>query len=586
MAAIAAVLDAGDPAGRGAAVRRMLDACRRGDAVPVLVRAGAATLGLVGDRAASIASQGEWAAVVSGELDDPVPGAPAGATSAEQLLHLFGGRAATPDLARLRGSYSAVVTDGARLWAWRDHIGSLPLFYRFAGGQTAVGSEAKQVVVGAGIERRPDAEVVEAIFWSEYDDDTPAALCGVRRLPKSFVLEATEGAARARRYYDPAPLLETSRLTNPADLQEAFDRLMTQAVGRCLRPDAVVSLSGGVDSTAVAAYGADQQQERFGAPLHALSTVYPDHPSVDESEWIELVAGRFGMPLTTFVPGAPHLGGLSELARLLDGPVPTVWFSEINEFYRHATEIGRRTILSGECAEFVIEMRDGLVPYLVKNGRWRGAGRFLSAQRRGGASTASVLRSVAIAAAPDAVLRTWRARPGRPDPSPPPDWMDHGRASATSDEARAGSRQRWRMAQLRAFHGPGLSFEADAVVQDVHGVTLRRPWLDVDLWEFFLGLRAEVKFPGSRYKALVKQLLRGRLPDELLDRRTFTSFDESISARMDYDGLTATLVDPSWRMPGVDYARLAEHLRRRDLGLREYIWARNLAMAHAFVEAG
>lgn len=586
MAAIAAVLEGGDAAGRAAATRRMLEACRRGDAPVSIVACGHATLGLAGDRAASIAEAGGWAAVVAGELDDPVPGCAPGAGAAEQLLHLFGGRSTVPDLARLRGSHAAVVTDGSRLWAWRDHIGSLPLFYRSEAGSTVVGSEAKQVVAGAGLERRPDPEVVEAIFWSEYDDDTPAALAGVRRLPKSFVLDAAAGTSgRPRRYYDPTPLLETSRLRSPAALQEAFDHLMTQAVGRCLRPDAVVSLSGGVDSTAVAAYGAAQQRERFGTGLAALSTVYPDHPSVDESEWIRLVSDRFGMPLTTFVPSAPHVGDLGELARLLDGPVPTVWFSEISEFYRQAVAIDRRTILSGECAEFVIEMRDGLVPYLVKNGRWRGAARFLGAQRRGGASTSSVLRSLAIAATPDRALQAWRARPGRADPSPPPDWVDAERASTISDEAKAGSRRRWRVAQLRAFRGPGLSFEADAVVQDLYGVTLRRPWLDVDLWEFFLGLRAEVKFPGSRYKALVKQLLRGRLPDELLDRRTFTSFDESIAARMDYAGLSRVLLEPQWRMPGVDYARLAEHLRDRDLGLREYIWARNLAFAHAFVES-
>ena len=37
----------------------------------------------------------------------------------------------------------------------------------------------------------------------------------------------------------------------------------------------------------------------------------------------------------------------------------------------------------------------------------------------------------------------------------------------------------------------------------MHGVDVRRPFVDVDLWEFFLSLRAEVKFPDTRSKTLV-----------------------------------------------------------------------------------
>ena len=38
----------------------------------------------------------------------------------------------------------------------------------------------------------------------------------------------------------------------------------------------------------------------------------------------------------------------------------------------------------------------------------------------------------------------------------------------------------------------------------VNGVRVRRPWIDIDLWELFLGLRAEQKFP-ERDKGLVRR---------------------------------------------------------------------------------
>ena len=127
--------------------------------------------------------------------------------------------------------------------------------------------------------------------------------------------------------------------------------------------------------------------------------------------------------------------------------------------------------------------------------------------------------------------------------------------------------------------------EADTLIQDEHGVLVRRPWLDVDLWEFFLSLRAEDKFPGTRYKALVKMLLRGRLPDELLDRRTFTSFDATIMDRVDFPALERWLRAPQWQMPGVDYGQLGRRLDAKDLTLHDYIFAKDLATAHAFVQA-
>ena len=547
---------------------------------------GAVTVGAVHRHAdeVSVAADGAWLVLVVGPVDEAVPRTPPGLTAAQGLLHSF---AATGDavLPELRGCFSAVVTDGSSLWAWRDQLGTQPLFYRCDRGVSWVATEARQVLVGAGRPAEVDLDVVADIFYGCYDDDTPVALKGVTRLPKASVLRTSGTGAHVRRYWDPTPLIETAGPIGRAQVQEAFDRLMSQAVDRCLRGHDVVSLSGGVDSPAVAAYGAPLHARRYGRPLPALSAVYPRFPSVDESGWIDLVAGRLGMPLVTFEPSGMHLGPLAELSARLDGPVPTVWFSEIDEFYRRAAQLGYRTILTGECAEYVIEMRAGLLPYLVKNGRWSGVRRLLAAQRRGGGARSIIARSLLAAAVPDPLLRAYRRDRRSPDLLQVPDFVDGSRLNSTDRALSVPRRRRWRLEQLEAFHGPGLSMEADTLIQDEHGVLVRRPWLDVDLWEFFLSLRAEDKFPGTRYKALVKMLLRGRLPDELLDRRTFTSFDATIMDRVDYPALERWLRAPQWRMPGVDYAQLGRRLDAQDLTLHDYIFAKDLATAHAFVQA-
>src|SRR5262249_61932182 len=117
----------------------------------------------------------------------------------------------------------------------------------------------------------------------------------------------------------------------------------------------------------------------------------------------------------------------------------------------------------------------------------------------------------------------------------------------------------------------------------LHGIDVRRPFADVDLWEFFLSLPAERKFPDSGSKALIKQLTRGRVPDEILDRRDKTVFNEHVLAHPDYDLLRRLLMAPGYRLPGVRYERLAERLRAEDLAPVDLFWVRDLASVHAFL---
>ena len=132
------------------------------------------------------------------------------------------------------------------------------------------------------------------------------------------------------------------------------------------------------------------------------------------------------------------------------------------------------------------------------------------------------------------------------------------------------------------FGAPGLSQEADSVVQAVTGMRVRRPWADVDLWELFLSLPAEQKFPANETKGLVRRLLRGRVPDSILDRTDKTHFNAYIMASVDYEELGRWVRDPRVRLRGVDYRALAERHDARDLTLPEYIWAKDLAGVHAF----
>jgi asparagine synthase (glutamine-hydrolysing) len=490
-----------------------------------------------------------------------------------------GFRAYGEDLpSRLRGVFAGIVTDGSRAYAFRDHLGYGLLFYRQDGSGFFAATEAKQVVAGAGIPREPDLDVVERIFFNTFDHDTPCALRGVRRLPQAHGLTAGPDGVRLRRYWDPEPLLESARIRD-GELEERFEQLMDQAVSRCLTGEDAISLSGGIDSPAVAAFAAPRHVEVGGRPLQALSAVYPRYPSVDERPYIELLATHFQIPLHTFEQQSNVLDDLAHWVALADGPFPAASLAHYAEDYRLARDLGFRTILTGEHAEFVFALNWYLIDHYLSHGRLRDLRDHLAARYARGAPWRWLAFDVVRGLAPGRLLaaRERRTRFGLPA------WIDGIKASEGAAEDIASARQRWRRLQLSAFRGPGLSAEAEAICQAACGVRVRRPWTDVDLFELFLSLPAGQKFPDTRGKSLVKRLLRGRVPDAILDRRDTTAFDEALLAQIDYATLRRFLADPPHRLDGVDYEALGDRLRREDFERPDYHYARQLAGVHAFL---
>ena len=535
-----------------------------------------ASLAVVDGIAAALAGTIDNAADVERELVSRGLVAPGAGRAA---LMAAGFRAYGEDLpARLRGIFSAVVTDGERTYAFRDHLGYGLLFYRHDGRDFFAATEAKQVVAGAGIAREPDLEVLERIFFNDLDDDTPCALRGVRRLPKAHGLTVGRTGVVLRRYWDPDALLERARISD-AELRNRFEALMEQAVARCVTGEDLISLSGGIDSPAIAAYAAPRHLSVSGRPLQALTAVYPRHPSVDERPYVELLADHFQIPLQTFEQRANALDDLAHWVTLADGPFPAAAMAHYAEDYRLARKLGFRSILTGEHAEFVFALNWYIIDHYLTHGRLRDLARHLEARHARGAPWRWLAFDVARSALPRAGLAARERRTRRGLPA----WIDGVKASTGPASRIASAPQRWRQLQLSAFTGPGVSAEAEAICQAACGVRVRRPWTDVDLFEFFLSLPAAQKFPDTASKGLVKRLLRGRVPDAILDRTDKTVFDEALLADIDYGTLRRFLLDPPHRFEGVDYDALGELLRRERLQRADYQYARQLAGVHAFI---
>jgi asparagine synthase (glutamine-hydrolysing) len=347
-----------------------------------------------------------------------------------------------------------------------------------------------------------------------------------------------------------------------------------------------VLLSGGLDSPAIAAYAAPEHQRRAGRPIGALSAVFPDLPAVDETGLITLTAERFGMALHTYRPTAKALDDVEAWSKRLGSPVPTLSIPEVYEAYTQTRALGYTNVLTGEFAELTY----GKYPHLLSHLLWRG--RFLTLARmiqseheRTHASRRDLVKDALTGLLPGWWLNRQLVKRGQNSAEEIPSWARAGvyERELPRPDLNPPGWDRYRTLQLWGFDGCTVTMDADATTAAMAGVTIRRPFADVDLWEFFLGLPAEVKFPTQEWKSLARRALRGVIPDEILDRRKKTFFDSHVESQIDYPLLERLLARPSHRVRGTDYDDLLRRVRARDLTLADWLSVRELARVHAFL---
>ncbi len=595
MGAIVAVLARTIPCDLAIARRMLAAAPHRGADLAVSV-CGNCVLG-VSNKAdfsdSRISTEGPTMAAFSGKLDNATDlatlltkagHAPMSANPADVVVSLF--NAFGPDAPnRMRGVFAGIVTDGRLVWCFRDHLGFKPLYYRDESRAFFVATEAKQVIAGADLRREPNLDAIEGILFGKGTEDMPCALQGANHIKQAMTYAASiDTKVQPYRYWSPEKLLETARITS-AEVGERFSELFGQAVARCLTGEDVVSLSGGIDSPAVAAFAAPQYAKLTGRPLSALSAVFPDLPKVDESQYIKLIVEHLGMNLHTYRIKARALDDVQHWCNLLDGPVSTIVVPEIYENYALARQLGFRNILTGEVAEYVIGFRAHIMGHLLTHGRWKALWRLIETELRQGRSRKTIAHQVLIPFIPGQIAN-WYLRARRLDNRKwIPDWVNHRKVKEApyQPDLLPPARRRWSEQQLVAFKGSTLITAADEVCADLNGVTVRRPFADIDLWEFFLSLPAEIKIPDLRLKTLMRRLLRGKLPDEILDRRDKTVFNDHMMSQVNYPILRQLLVNPNHPIVGVDYRRLAARIEREELNLFDWVWASSLVRAHAFL---
>jgi asparagine synthase (glutamine-hydrolysing) len=437
-------------------------------------------------------------------------------------------------LARLRGMFAFAIWDARTrvLLLARDRVGKKPLFYWIGRDRLLFASEIKALLADRAVPLAPDPRAIDHFLALHYVPAPSTAFQGIYKLPAAHWLEVRNGQIETGRYWK-LRYTPKQHLTEQDAMAELRWRL-AEAVRLRLVSDVPLGafLSGGIDSSAVVAYMAQET----ASPVRTFAVGFEEN-AFDERPFARMVAEHYGTDHTELVVKAPVTDILPRLVWHYDEPfgdssaVPSYAIAALTRQYV-------TVVLNGDGGD---ENFAGYDRYFMHRMLCHGD----KVPRQVWRTVAALTRRLPVAwhhhvlykhlakaaellaQVPERRYVWWfglctpeerhhlytaafRATIGRSDPealfvevfgqSDAEDWTDAALA-----------------ADVQLYLADDLLVKMDRATM-AHSLEARSPFLDHSLMEFVASLPAHFKLAGRNKKYLLKAALRGVLPDVILDR--------------------------------------------------------------------
>jgi len=454
---------------------------------------------------------------------------------AEQLLALGWRRWGLDLLGRLRGEFALLIWDQERSEGVlaRDQMGVRSLFLHERDGDLRFASETRDLL--ALLPQRPAPDPLSVAHWITMSNRQGAATLyqGVRRLGPGCALVIESGRAREVRYWAPRfaePLSERG-----GALAAHVRSQLELAVSRRIAPEGLtgVLMSGGLDSSSVAAVAAEQAPGR----VWAQAAVFPDHPAVDESQLIGQLRAHLGLPGVTATVRA---GGMlaSALDSIEEWQLPLRSWGDFwgLPLLRAAAADGVAVTIGGDGGDELFGVRAFLASDRLRAGHPRQALGLIrempgAGDRPSRREVARIYANTAVAGAIPYGLHRLATRLSRRSDAPA--WLLGATAGRLAEDEH---RHDWkRMAGPRWWaetaHGLTSGIEAAGMFEHQRrraataGMQARHALFDLDLVELCLRMAPEETFDRHRSRPVLRAAMSGLLPDPVRMRPQKALFD-------------------------------------------------------------
>jgi len=263
----------------------------------------------------------------------------------EVILHLFEeeGEACVN---RLRGMFSFAIYDmrKKKLFIARDRLSEKPLYYYHSGDEFVFSSELKSLLTYIPLSKlNISPESINLYFHYQFVPEPLTCLKEIKKLPAAHYINISleDFSLSLKKYWH----IENAQPVygKPAELiRDTFDELSRLII----RADVPVgiSLSGGIDSSAIACYAA----KYYGTEMHAFSVGYPGRPKNDERSMAEKLAHKLGLGFHDVELRTDDLvSSFPDLVSYMDDPIADIAAFGYYSVHKAAKEQGIPVLLNG-----------------------------------------------------------------------------------------------------------------------------------------------------------------------------------------------------------------------------------------------
>jgi asparagine synthase (glutamine-hydrolysing) len=450
-------------------------------------------------------------------------------------------------LQALDGMFALGIWDSARerLILARDRLGKKPLYYTVNGGRLLFASEIKGLLAHPDVARDIDPDGLN-LYLTFGNVPAPHTLfAGIKKLPAAHRLICDRlGNLHIERYWSP---ISDAPWPAVVDEREAISRvrdLLSAAVQKRLMADVPVGafLSGGVDSSANVAL----MSRLINRPLQTYSVGFEGFgPSENfhDLPYARMVAKTFNCDHQEITVTADECRDyLPELVYQQDEPIGDPACLPMHFLCRQARKDGVIVVLVGEGSDEVFGGY-GDMAHLIKTAkpRWDRIRRLPRFVRAGLHEASRLLRAPAgrtdvLRRARDGQPLYWgldvvfwdsekerlltpdaRRRFGEDRRSQSGDMLEKVYADLAARQPNADALQQMSVVELCNRLPELLLMRVDKLSM-AHSIEARAPFLDHSLVAYGLSLPRALKINAAGTKYVLKQALRGVVPDEVLDR--------------------------------------------------------------------
>jgi len=263
-------------------------------------------------------------------------------TDTEVVLALYA-EMGTEVVSELRGMFAFAIWDGERrrLLLARDRVGKKPLYYARTQRGIAFASTVPALLELGWVAPQLREEVLPEYLALGRVGAPDTLLKGVRKLPPGHLLVVTDDAVRTVRYFEP----EFRETGEQPDRDARLAATLRESVRLRLISDVPVgvTLSGGIDSSLVAALAAERM------PLKTFTVAFKGEDDVNEAVHARRVAEHLGADHhEVWLTAGEVADALPEIEPHIDEPHPNLIWLATWFVCRLAKENGVTVLLTGD----------------------------------------------------------------------------------------------------------------------------------------------------------------------------------------------------------------------------------------------